>query len=204
MDLLWQFSRDSWGLFPLLIVFCLVGLAIILERCAYFRFRVTPARDLEMRLQALSTQDRAGVESLAKTVANTPQSELLLASLPVWGKSEDDIDQVLEEHLMVTMPLLDKRLWVLDSLITLGPLLGLLGTILHLMQAFSILSSQTALSVSALTGPIAHALVATAVGLLVAIIGVVGLNYFQKRVRLLQHQLDTLKLMLIRRAADPT
>ena len=79
--------------------------------------------------------------------------------------------------------------------------MGLLGTIIGMVHAFGILggSGPAGGAAQMVTGGIAEALVATGVGLLIAIIAVSFLNYFNKRTRLALHQMELLKVMMINR-----
>ncbi len=79
---------------------------------------------------------------------------------------------------------------VLDTIVTLAPLLGLLGTVTGLMRAFFKLGD-TELSEQAITGGIAEALIATACGLSIAVIALIALNYFAARVAKFQFELQT-------------
>ncbi len=79
---------------------------------------------------------------------------------------------------------------VLDTIVTLAPLLGLLGTVTGLMRAFFKLGN-TELSEQAITGGIAEALIATACGLSVAVIALIALNFFGARVAEFQFELQT-------------
>jgi biopolymer transport protein ExbB len=78
----------------------------------------------------------------------------------------------------------------MDTLVTLAPLLGLLGTVTGLMRAFLNIGSAE-LSVTAVTGGIGEALIATACGLGIAIFALVPFNYFSARVTQLQFDLET-------------
>ena len=73
---------------------------------------------------------------------------------------------------------------------------------MHLIEAFAVLSRQQGQAMGSVTAPIAQALVATAAGLVVAVVCVVALNFFNKRIRLLVNQLDLIKSQLIGRLAS--
>ena len=105
---------------------------------------------------------------------------------------------------MREVPALDRSLWVLDTVITLAPLLGLFGTIVGMFSAFSVLGDVQN-GASQVTGGIAEALVATASGLLIAMIGLVFFNWLNTKVRVIVHQMETIKVMLLnRRFGAPT
>jgi biopolymer transport protein ExbB len=79
---------------------------------------------------------------------------------------------------------------VMDTLVTLAPLLGLLGTIVGLMKSFAELGNDE-LAVQAVTGGIAEALIATACGLGIAIFALIPFNFFTSRVSNLEFELQT-------------
>lgn len=97
-------------------------------------------------------------------------------------------------------PRIDRFLWVLDTIVTLAPLLGLFGTIVGMFNAFQVLSNPGN-APTQVTGGVAEALVATASGLFVAMIGLVFFNGLHNRVRGVVHQLETVKAALVNRLA---
>ena len=76
---------------------------------------------------------------------------------------------------------LKQRLTILDTIITLAPLLGLLGTVTGMIGSFGIMSQVGIGQPHAVTGGVAEALIATATGLLIAILTLVPYNYFSSR-----------------------
>jgi biopolymer transport protein ExbB len=92
---------------------------------------------------------------------------------------------------------------ILDTVITLAPLLGLLGTITGMISAFGIVSEAGLGQPHAITGGIAEALIATATGLLIAIMTLIPYNYFRSKVEqltdVLEEQATHLELLLGKR-----
>lgn len=75
---------------------------------------------------------------------------------------------------------LGRGMWVLDTIITAAPLLGLLGTLFGMMQSFQLIGPDGLLNPGGVTAGVAEALIATAVGLLIALVALFGFNYLTR------------------------
>jgi len=84
----------------------------------------------------------------------------------------------------------NRGLAVLDTIITLAPLLGLLGTVTGMIHAFGLLGAQQLDAPEAITGGIAQALIATAFGLSIAITALIPFNYLNARFEEARHDIE--------------
>ena len=105
----------------------------------------------------------------------------------------------LEDYSAALYIEVDKKisahLWVLDTIITAAPLLGLLGTIFGIMQTFTALSQGGVSDPAEVSRGIGLALTATAIGIAVALVGLVGHNVLNKRAQVLT---ESFKLFVLR------
>jgi biopolymer transport protein ExbB len=90
------------------------------------------------------------------------------------------------------------RLWVLDTVVTAAPLLGLLGTIFGIMETFNALAAGGVSDPAAVSRGIGTALVATAVGIATALLGLLGNNILSRRAHVLTEDFKALLLSLTR------
>lgn len=85
---------------------------------------------------------------------------------------------------------LARGLWVLETVVTAAPLLGLLGTITGMMQSFNVIGASSLVAPTQVTAGVAQALIATALGLLIAVLALFAFNLFS---RVQSHSLDTME-----------
>jgi biopolymer transport protein ExbB len=106
-----------------------------------------------------------------------------------------------------TMKRYKRGIPVLDTVITLAPLLGLLGTVTGMMGSFAVIGGDLS-SPGAITGGIAEALIATAFGLIIAILCLIPFNYLNSRIEAMESELlacgEQLKLLIEGRPAVPS
>lgn len=89
--------------------------------------------------------------------------------------------KAMEAAAQAEIPVLKRRLGVLDTIVTLAPLLGLLGTVVGMIGSFDVMADVGMGQPHAVTGGVAEALIATATGLLIAILTLISYNYFTVR-----------------------
>lgn len=85
---------------------------------------------------------------------------------------------------------LGRGLWMLETVVTGAPLMGLLGTITGMMQAFKVIGASSLVAPTQVTAGVAQALIATALGLLIAILALFGFNFFA---RMQSHAIDQME-----------
>lgn len=196
-----QLSIMSGGLLPVMGILLLVTLAVIIERSYFFHRVLKSGLAMEHDLQLVEYQNVEKLERLAGHYEGSLQRTIISSALASRGEDADTVERHMEEAILWQLPKIDKHVWVLDTSVTLAPLMGLLGTIIGMVHAFGILGTAGPGGSAAqmVTGGIAEALVATGVGLFIAILAVLFLNYFNKRSRLALHQMDLLKVMVLNR-----
>jgi len=194
-----ELANESGGILYVMLLLLLVALTVIIERTRYLA-AMEKGGD---KLINLVKKERSRVEEieLPKKLANLPHASLFVVLKSHMTCSSTALSGHLEEAIMHKVPKLDRSLWVLDTVITLAPLLGLFGTIIGMFNAFHVLGDGQNGSAQ-VTGGIAEALISTACGLLIAMIGLVFFNALHNRVRLVMHQLETLKIMMMNRHED--
>lgn len=197
-----ELANASGGTLYLMCLLMLIALTVIIERSVYLSKMQQGGEDLMDLLRSGSLMRSKAMLTAMDKHSKLPHVQVLNAALVEPGESSREACAGhLEEAVMREVPSLDKSLWVLDTVITLAPLLGLFGTIVGMFGAFSVLSDVQN-GASQVTGGIAEALIATASGLLIAMIGLVFFNGLNTKVRLIVHQLETIKVMLLNRRAS--
>ena len=177
----------------------LVALTVIIERSRHLLNMQTGGENLMELLRKETDLHSAGVRQSLQQFKDLPHGRVVQAGqLESASASREMAAGHLEEALMHEVPLLDRSLWMLDTVITLAPLLGLFGTIIGMFRAFSVLDDVQN-GATQVTGGIAEALLATACGLFIAMIGLIFFNWLNTRVRVIVHQLETIKVMLLNR-----
>ncbi len=192
-------AESSGGIIYLMGLLLLVALTVAIERSWYLWKVITQGRQVMSQIEAASKVEHQTLEHLGESFSQLPHARVLTVALQHDLNHEfDRISDKLEESIMREAPGIDRHLWVLDTIVTMAPLLGLLGTIVGMFNAFQVLGDPGN-APTKVTGGVAEALLATASGLFIAILGLFFFNALSNRVRVIMHQLETLKVMLMNR-----
>lgn len=195
--------RGGLMMYPLLIS-ALIALTVILERMIVFhRYYRTSPDFLSSIFEQLKNGKIAQAEENCRTI-QTPASSVIVAGLEHFSNPLDEMELCMKNRAESWVPILEKRIDAIDTVITAAPLMGLLGTITGMMASFEVLSEKGVNEPNAITGGVAEALIATATGLIIALICLVAYNYLTSRVKLFIYEVESVasKLVEIRLAAD--
>jgi biopolymer transport protein ExbB len=182
-----NFRKGGPIMWPILIV-SIIGLTVVIERIFWWSarwFRRDPKR-IEKVFTAIENGDIAEASKLSRGTRD-PVLRMMWNGL---NHQHASLQGALQVAAGIEIKRAGRFLVVMDTLVTLAPLLGLLGTITGLIRSFSFLGNEE-LAVQAVTGGIAEALIATACGLGIAIFALVPFNFFTSRVSNLEFELQT-------------
>jgi biopolymer transport protein ExbB len=182
-----NFRKGGPIMWPILAV-SLTALAVVLERIFWWlgRWMRRDPKRIEKVFTAIEVGDVAEASRLSRD-SRDPVLRMMWNGL---NHQHASLQGALQVAAGIEIKRAGRFLVVMDTLVTLAPLLGLLGTITGLMRSFSFLGNEE-LAVQAVTGGIAEALIATACGLGIAIFALVPFNFFTSRVSNLEFELQT-------------
>jgi biopolymer transport protein ExbB len=182
-----KFRKGGPIMWPILIV-SIIGLTVVIERIFWWTgrwFRRDPKR-IEKVFTAIENGDLEEASRLSRG-SRDPVLRMMWNGL---NHQHASLQGALQVAAGIEIKRAGRFLVVMDTLVTLAPLLGLLGTITGLIRSFSFLGNEE-LAVQAVTGGIAEALIATACGLGIAIFALIPFNFFTSRVSNLEFELQT-------------
>ena len=202
---------DTWGelgrlfekggfVMPLLLAGSIVAVAVAIDRYRVFQ-RATVG--VEPMREQLETSLAAGEWAMA--LSEIRQYENLPASVAIAGLSQAErgtraVEDAMESVANRGAARLRQRLDILNLMVTLAPLLGLLGTVIGMIRAFNVLNLRSG-QPFAITGGVGEALVATAAGLCVAVLSLILLAYFRSRLDSILNDTEEVAAMIL--AASP-
>jgi biopolymer transport protein ExbB/TolQ len=181
-DLLALATRGSAAILYLLIGLSLLSVAVVVERLwLYWRARVDLSSFLGELVEALNRNDDEVAIAAARRRPIAAEAQVALEGLANRDKGGAVAQQLMDAMVARQRQRLDRRLSILGTIGSNAPFIGLLGTVMGIIKAFHDLSLNSQGGPSVVMAGIGEALVATAVGLVVAIPAVVAFNAFKSR-----------------------
>lgn len=175
------FNRGGFLMYP--IFFCsLLAIAIFFERMFFLKSIKTSTRKFGNRISDLIRKGNINFAISACRKNISPISQIILSALLKYGKTREEIKEVIEDTASQEVAILERNLPILATIANIAPLLGLLGTVFGMIKAFQVVSVVGVGNPEALAGGISEALLTTAFGLSVAIPTIVAYNYLSHRV----------------------
>ena len=160
----------------------IIAIAVVFQQLFRLRGLDRKSRDLTRGVvDAVVKHDLVTARSLCEG-AKTPLAGIFLEGLRWRNIALEDLQSVLSTSRSEAVTELRRGLWVLGTIGSLAPFIGLFGTVWGILRAFHDMATQGSGGFAVVAAGISEALVATAVGLLVAIIALAAFNWLQVRV----------------------
>lgn len=175
------FQSGGWLMVPILLC-SIVAAAICVERLwSLQRSRIVPKNLLAQIWSALKTSDLDS-QKLRELRGNSPLGQILAAGIANAKRGRDIMKEAMEEAASQVSHDLQRYMTTLGIIASISPLLGLLGTVVGMIQVFTALMLEGAGNANVLAGGISQALITTAAGLSVAIPALMFHRFFLRRV----------------------
>jgi len=181
------FQKGGPIMWPLFLT-SVISLAVILERL-FFVVGARSRRDPKLVEAILTDVEKGDIRSAIETGAES--RDYVAATLTYGLKNRDkSLSGALMKAANSELKRFNQGLFVLDTVITLAPLLGLLATVTGMIHAFGLLGNKELEAPTVITGGIAEALIGTAFGLGIAIVALIPFNYLNSKMEEARHDIE--------------
>ena len=167
-----------------ILIFCSIfSVAIIIERYIYYSAR-SRVRRADFMSRIRKELEKNNLENALNICGKTktPYSDVAHAGLSFARHSEKEISNNMERAIVIQTNLLEKRTSIVGTIGSVAVYIGLFGTVLGIMRAFTDIAQAGTGGINVVMSGISESLVCTAAGLCVAVPAVVAYNYFIKRI----------------------
>src|SRR5215470_11293479 len=171
------FTKGGPIMWPILIV-AIVAVAVVGER-AFWWWRLSMRREPEKLEKILAAMENGDFKT-ASTISKGSDDPVIRMIWHGMNHFHSSMQGALQVAPGIELQKAGRFLTVMDTLVTLAPLLGLLGTVTGLMGSFRAIGGEE-LAVQKITGGIGEALIATMCGLAIAIVALIPFNFFTSK-----------------------
>lgn len=183
LDLIEIIHKGAIATYPLILL-SVISVTVVLERLWSLRnISSITLRITESLLEPIKKGQRDLAIAICKQNAQSPVARIFLSTLNQEGdQTVDAANAFATEAMFEETQKLKKHLWILGTVASSAPFIGLLGTVVGIIKSFESMAIAGTGGFAVVAAGISEALVATALGLAVAIIAVIFYNYFQTRI----------------------
>ncbi|MEI7904540.1 MAG: MotA/TolQ/ExbB proton channel family protein [Candidatus Firestonebacteria bacterium] len=182
--------RNTWALITIiaLVVASFISIYLMIERIMRFRAATRDSSALlgkiRKNIRKGSKIDRKGIDQSIDLCKETggPIAAVLRSGLIMSSETKVEMNENMQKTAMLEVERLEENLTIIGSIGSVAPFIGLLGTVIGVYEAFMAISTAGAGGMTGVGQGIAQALVATIIGLFVAIPAVIGYNLLVNRV----------------------
>ena len=168
-------------MWPLLACSVLI-ISISIERLWFLQLRLVSPNGLKNQIINLYNKNLLNQRQSEEISQLSCLGYLLINCIKYKDLQRENLESKIEEKASEVKHLLDRNLTMLGTLATISPLLGLLGTVVGMITAFTGLSEVTGANPDVLAEGISQALITTAFGLFIAVPGLVMHKYFEQKI----------------------
>ncbi|MGF1558141.1 MAG: MotA/TolQ/ExbB proton channel family protein [Flavobacteriaceae bacterium] len=197
-----QFIKGGAGFMSTVLICLILGLAVAIERIIFLNLASTNTSKLKQQVEdALAS---GGVEAAKEVCRNTkgPVASIYYQGLDRAGESVEAAEKAVVSYGGVQMGQLEKNVSWLSLFIAIAPMLGFMGTVIGMIQAFEKISAVGNLSASLIAGDIQVALLTTVFGLITAIILQIFYNYIIAKIDSIVNDMEDSSISLIDMLVD--
>ena len=186
-----EYMQKGGPLMWLILVCSVVSFAVFAERFLYFHRASIRVGDF-LRGLANLIQRRNFAEALHECAGTPgPVARVVHAAIIHHESSREELKDIVQEAGQLEVPRLENNLAILSTIAFVAPLIGLLGTVIGLIEAFMTISSHSGFATSTdISNGLYQSLLTTAAGLAVAIPSFVAYSYLSSRVNALMHDIE--------------
>ena len=189
---LWQTLKAGGGVMVVIGFLSVVAVAIIIYDFMMLNVnKLAPRQLFENVMRKLESRDFGEAKTLCRKENSTIIAKIVLAGLERKNPLDDTAREAMESTARVELTNLWQNINYLSDIVAVAPLLGLLGTVLGMIQAFHAVPLQSAsVKTTLLAAGISKAMVATASGLVVAIPALIAYSYFRGQVQQVTNMIE--------------
>ena len=197
MELFLEAIKMDWPVLLPIFICSILTIAVAINRFSYYKKNERNIGEFIQTLQKALVKNNIGAAQRASVQLGGIVSEMVDEGLRIYTEQRAGFSRAYDISSSLAVRKLEKGLTILGTIGGVAPFLGLFGTVVRILYTFQDLAVQGNQSSAVATG-IASALIATALGLGVAIVAVILYNYFQTVVAIFESEFKLIKLVFLR------